>query len=157
MVTVICISFSCGNDEVAEQSKLYQQIIKTEKGIVRGVEINATPDQIKQQESKRALMDESANYLEYEYEITEEAFVVVTYHFDEKGCSEISIDTYFDTPEKTTEVIAIYQKHFTAKYGKPIVEDNLNVWHNTDKTISVELDYLSQDDGEIMLTIYATD
>ena len=151
------ILFSCGDGTPKEKSKLYDQLIKTEKGIVRGVKINDNINQIKKQEKGKFLIDESVNYLEYEYEINEEAFIVVAYHFDGKGCSEINIDTYFETEEQAKETLSLYQQHFTKKYGKPEITDDLYLWYDSKKTMSIEVDFIDKEDGEIMLTIYANE
>ena len=157
VIVVSLFSFSCTNNNDNEQSELFNQLIKTEKGIIRGVSIDDKWVQVQKAENKRNLVSKSNAHLEYEFEINEEAFIVVAYHFDDKGCSEINIDTYFDAKEQTDEAITIYLEHFTAKYGKYLAEDDMYLWKNKDKTISVELDYLDKDDGELMLTVYATE
>ena len=154
---LLFILFSCGDGTPKGKSKLYSQLIKTEKGVVRGVKINDNINQIKKQEKGKFLINESANYLEYEYEINEEAFIVVAYHFDAQGCSEINIDTYFETEEKTKEALALYQQHFSKKYGKPEISDDLYLWYDNKKTMAIEVDFIDQVDGEIMLTIYANE
>jgi hypothetical protein len=154
---LLFVLFSCGDETPKEKTGLYKQLIINEEGIIRGVKINDNINQIKSKENETFLTDESANYLEYEYEINEEAFIVVAYHFDEKGCSEINIDTYFETVEQAKETLALYQEHFSKKYGKPEITDDLYLWYGNKKKMAVEVDFIDQEDGEIMLTIYANE
>ena len=148
--------FSCENKTPIDAGVFYKDLIKTDIGIIRGVNINDKSKHIKKQEKKKALITETASFIEYEYQLENGTYIVV-YHVDSKGCSEINIDTYFNTPEKTQEVITTYQIYFDKKYGKAIIGDSLYKWSNADNSISVELDYMHQEDGEIMLTIYAKD
>lgn len=154
---MLALLISCGGDEKHNKHNLYKAVVKTEKGIIRGVKINDNISQIKKQEKKQSLIEETAAFLEYEYTLKEESFLVVAYHFDEKGCSEINIDTYFDTEKQAKEVVELYQKHFNKKYGSPTIEDELLLWNDAKKAITIEVDFLDQADGEIMLTIFANE
>lgn len=149
--TIFFILVSC-NDNLSKK-ELHKQLIKSDKGIIRGVEINNSINLVKKQENNAFLVSESLTHLEYEYAINEIEFIVVAYHFDKKGCAEINVDTYFNSEEKTEAALMLYQSYFSKKYGKPVITEGLYLWKN--KSITIEADLIDKKDGEIMLTIYA--
>ena len=153
----LILLFSCAQENKEINNNLFKHVVKTEKGTIRGVIINDEIKQVKKLEKEKFLIEETSTFLEYEYPLEEESFVVIAYLFDEKGCSEINVDTYFDSEEKAKEMITVYQKQFTQKYGEPKKEDSLLLWNDVDKTITVEVDIFNKADGEVMLTIFANE
>ena len=157
-LVIITILFSCNGDSPKEKDNIYfSQIIKTNKGIIRGVNLNDKKKQIKKKERKRAIITETNAILEYEYLLKEKGTYVVTYQFDQQGCYEIDVDIYLASADFINEAQKTLDAFFRDKYGIPTQGDSLLIWKNKEKTMTIELDYLNKSEGEMMLTIFANE
>lgn len=159
IVTLLIVGaiFSCNNNTPEPTNNYYGQIIKNDKGIVRGVNLNDKIELIKAQENGEAIIAETATIIEYEYPLDNGGTYVVAYNFDGDGCFEIDIDTYFNTEAPAQEVLNIMKTYFDKKFKQAEQDEGLYIWKNEDKSTTIELDYLNQADGEIMLTIFANE
>lgn len=153
LFVLIGILFSCG-----EIDSYYNQVLKKDSGLVRGVTLNDSKKKVKSQEKNSALIKEEGDYLlEYEYFLKEDDSYTISYSFDSEGCLEIAIATYFKEEDEAKSVLREFKNRFNEKYGTPQLEDNLYKWKNEDQTVGVELDYLTLKEGMVSLTIYAMD
>ncbi|MCO6499587.1 MAG: hypothetical protein J5I47_04310 [Vicingus serpentipes] len=155
---IITSIISCHPGSPEEKDNIYfSQIIKTDKGIIRGVNLNDEITHIKKKESKRAIVTETNTILEYEYKLKDKGTYVVTYQFDQQGCYEIDVDIYLSSPDFINDAQKTLNSFFRDKYGSPTQGDSLLVWKNKQKTMTIELDYLNKSEGEMMLTIFANE
>lgn len=158
VIIIVVKIISCSNDSVNETNKLYyNHIIKNDKGIIRGVYFNQNPQQIKKKERGKVLVTDTETILEYEYQLDTLGTYVVAYQFDQKGCYEIDIDVYLTSNDFAAEAQKTLNAYFSNKYGSPTEKENLLVWKDQQKTITVELDYLNKSEGELMLTVFANE
>jgi hypothetical protein len=158
ILLTVSVLFSCGSSQEKKPvSVLYDQIVKSEKGIIRGVNLNDKIENIKKQEDEKFIVAETESVIEYEYSLENGGSYVVAYHFDSEGCYEINVDTYFETAEPAKEVLEMLKVYFDDKFGEPENTDDLYIWNDKNKITTVELDYFNQVEGEILLTIFANE
>lgn len=82
---------SCG-----EVGTTYEQITAIKTISKRIEDINKTKTELKNSEDMVALISEEPLYLEFEYPVKENESYVIKYRFDDSGCYEIKLDTYFN-------------------------------------------------------------
>jgi len=158
VLLIITTGISC-NDELPEEldNLYFSKIIKTDKGMIRGVYLNEKIDQIKKREKNKAIVTETESILEYQYTLKEKGTYVVTYLFDNRGCYEIDVDLFLTSAEFVMEAKSTLKAYFDGKYDLPNEDESLWTWKNKQKTATIELDYLNEAEGEIMLTIFANE
>ena len=153
----ICFLFACENNN----SPYFDEILKSEKGHFRGVEIGNSITQTKALESPEFLIDEMEDYLHYDYEISMGNTYTVTYDFSgENELYEIETAIFLDVIEDADLLFENFANHFNRKYGVGKTEaDGFLSWStkssvsNSDISISIIND--SQSYG--FITIFVRD
>ena len=95
------ILVSCGG-----KGTHFEQFSKEKTFTNRILDLNKTIDQIRVEEQGN-LIKEDLNYLEYVYEVGESDSYVTTYRFDEKGCYEVGVYSYFVEEANAKNVVAV--------------------------------------------------
>ena len=110
--TIILVS--CGGE-----GTYFEQFSENKTITKRVLDLNKTIDQIRIEEQGN-LIKEDLNYLEYVYEVGESDSYVISYHFDEKGCFEVGIDSYFVEETNAKNVVdGIISEINASKFGTP--------------------------------------
>lgn len=135
-----------------EEGSMYDQISVLKTPLQRVSYLNATTIDIKKAEEKAALVRQENNFLEYEYPINEDEAYVVSYRFNEEGCFEIGIDTYFNKEGDAQNVVDGIMHDMAAEYGEPSRELDFYRWQK--EGILIELDIQNVERGMIALTIF---
>ncbi len=149
---LLLLMISCsGNGSYFEQMSKIKTIQE------RVSDLNKTLTEIRKSEKKSFLVKEDENYLEFEYPLGDNDSFKATYLFDDAGCYEVGLDTYFASEENTKlvldEIKAVFQNN--PNFGSPKDNDNLYEWSRKDGLVSVELDYQNTSKGMLVLTIFA--
>ena len=151
---LICtlILISCGG-----KGTHFEQFSDDKTFTDRILDLNKTIDQVRVEE-KGNLIDEDLNYLKYVYEVGQSDSYEISYRFDEKGCYEIGVDSYFVEEINAKNVVeGIKTEMNMSEYGAPKEDSFLCRWKNGDESISVELDYSKTKRGEFIATIFANE
>jgi hypothetical protein len=149
---IVVILFSCGNDK-----DYYEQATKKKSLIERVQDLNMSINDIRKKE-KGKLINEQLTSLEYEYKIGDNDTYVITYLFDEVGCYEIGFDGYFGTEENAKLVLDGFKNEITPEiYGVSEEDNQLYRWTKTDKSLTIELDYIDTPKGMAIATIFANE
>ena len=153
IITLFCL-FSCG-----ESGNSYEQITLIKTISQRVEDLNKTSFEIKEVEEKAALSKQDNDYLEYEYPVREDEMYVVSYRFDDGGCFEIGLDTYFNQPEDAQSVVdgIIKDLSVNSLFEAPQKDNNIYRWESLNKKVSIELDFQHTERGMIAVTIFANE
>ncbi len=152
LVFLTIILVSCGG-----KGTHFEQFSEDKAFSSRINDLNKTIEQVRVEE-KGNLIKEDLNYLEYVYEVGKSDSYVISYRFDEKGCFEVGIYSYFVQAENAKNVVdGIKLEMSTIEFGS-LKEDNMLCrWKNEDESTSVELDYSKTERGEFIATIFANE
>ena len=148
----IILIVSCEN-----KTTYYEQFVQDKSISSRIKDLNKSIEQIREIE-KGKLINEGLDRLKYEYSIGKTDRYIITYYFDEKGCLEIRLDTYFENETDTKILIEGFKQEMsTIEFKVPEENNQLYRWKNLDKSIWVELDYKDTSRGILVLTIQANE
>jgi len=148
----VLILVACGG-----KGSYFEQFSDDKTFSSRILDLNKSIDQIRVEEQGH-LIKEDLNYLEYVYEVGKSDSYVIAYRFDDKGCFEIGVYSYFvDEINAQIVVDGIKSEMNTSSYGAPKEDNYLCRWKNSDESISVELDYTKTKRGEFIATIFANE
>lgn len=148
----LLVLISCGG-----KGTHYEQFLADKSFNSRILDLNKTIDQIRVEE-KGNLIKDDLEYLEYVYEVGESDSYVITYRFDEKGCFEVGVYSYFvDEANAQNLMDGIKAEIDNSTYGAPEEANSLCRWKNNDESISIELDYSKTKRGEFIATIFANE
>lgn len=153
IVVITLMMISCGGGE----ETYFNKVNIKDGGLIRGASLNESIELIKKLEDTKSLTDEEDDYLEYEYFIKEDDSYIVTYFFDDKGCYEINLDTYFDLSTDAKSVFEGYKSHFTNKFGEAEDEDEYLTWDSEDGATTVEIDYSGLESGQVNIAAFANE
>jgi hypothetical protein len=149
---ILLILFSCGG-----KGTHYEQFSDDKTFTNRISDLNKSIEQIRIEE-KGNLIKEDLEYLEYAYEVGLSDSYVISYRFDEKGCYEVGIYSYFVEEANAQNLVdGVKKELINSTYGSPIEDNDLCRWINNDESISVEIDYSKTTRGEIIATIFANE
>lgn len=156
LVSIICvllILFTGCNSEAT----YYDELVENKSISERIVELNKSLTQIRKSESKKALIKEEYDYLKYEYKIGKDETYTVTYFFDDIGCWEVALDTYFNEEIDAQLALDKIKEELdnVEELGLAKNTNDLYQWSNKEGLVSVELDYTNVDKGMISLTAFA--
>ena len=152
IILTLLILISCGG-----KGTYFEQFSSDKTITSRISDLNKSIDQIRVEE-KGNLIEENIDYLKYVYEIGESDSYIISYRFDEKGCYEVGIDSYFVEEQNAKNVVdGIKTEMNASEYGNPKEDNFLCRWKNSDESISVELDYTKTKRGEFIATIFANE
>ncbi|OFY86698.1 MAG: hypothetical protein A3K10_09280 [Bacteroidetes bacterium RIFCSPLOWO2_12_FULL_31_6] len=132
---ILSICFLCSCDHY--KSPYFNEILKSEKGNLRGVEIGTSIENVKAAENVKFLKDEMPEYLYYDYQIDMGNGYTVTYDFSENNeLYEIEIAIYLDVIPDATILFDDFSSFLNNNYktGKK-EEDGYSTW-NTTSTLS---------------------
>ena len=126
LILSICFLFSCQT----YKSPYFNELLKTEKGNLRGAEIGMTLENVKTLENVNYLKDETPEYLNYDYNINMGNSYTVTYDFSETNeLYEIEIAIYLDVITDANELFNDFSAYFNNKYQKgKKEEDGYSTW-----------------------------
>ena len=148
ILTVIVIS--CGGKE-----SYYEQFTNDKSCTDRISSLNKHIDEIRAVEKGKLIKDD-VTLLKYVYDIGKNDTYIVSYLFDEKGCWEVGIDSYFEKAEDAQSLVnGIKAEISSSVYGNPIEDNNLCRWKNPNGLASIELDYANTARGIVIITIMA--
>jgi len=141
-----------------KHSTYFDTILKSEKGIFRGVEIGNNIETIKKTENLDFLMDNMPDYLYFDYELDMGNSYTVSYDFSEDKLYEIELAAYFDVVEDANLLFKEFSDYFNSKYGKGKIEnDGYTTWRTkdekTDNNIEIAMVNDSQDYGYLSILI----
>jgi len=113
------------------KSPFYNEILKSEKGQLRGIEIGSSIEEIKKIENKNFLKDQMADYLHYDYEMNMGNTYTVTYDFSEDNeLYEIEVAIFLDVTKDAAFLFDNFSDHFNKKYSVGRKEDDGYItWH----------------------------
>mgnify|MGYP006000849077 CR=1 FL=1 len=152
---IICIFFSCKKNI----SPFYDQILKSEQGQLRGIEIGATIEAVEQLENKEFLRDKMTDYLHYDYEISMGNTYTATYDFSsENELYEIEIAVFLDVVEDAEILFKNFSDHFNRKYSIGKTEgDGYMTWvthsKNSNNEVVISMINDSEEYGYITILI----
>ena len=141
-----------------KKSHYFNQILKSEKGIFRGVDIGESVDEVKLKEDSKFLIDDMNDYLNYDYDLDKGNSYTVTYDFSENSLYSIELSIYFEQIDKAKKLKKEFLDYFQNKYGESKTEqDGYTIWNTKDnKTknhIEIALKEDSQTYGYVSITI----
>lgn len=141
----------------SEPESYFNQLTKVKSVTERVGDLNKNIGEIRNSEKKSALIIEDEKFLEYEYPVGENDSYKASYFFDDAGCFEVGLDTYFSTEEDAKIVKEEIKKAIESDERFEVASDSNNLleWKSKDGLISIQLDYIGQDKGMISLTIFA--
>ncbi|MDG1476155.1 MAG: hypothetical protein P8Q14_03340 [Vicingaceae bacterium] len=153
----ICFLFACGNNK----SPYYEEILNSDKGQFRGVEIGSSIEQIKTLENQGFLIDEMLDYLHYDYEINMGNTYTVTYDFSEKNeLYEIETAIFLDVIEDADLLFKNFSDLFNRKYGVGKTEADGYITWNTKSSISnsdISISMINDSQSYGFITIFVRD
>ncbi|PJB14221.1 MAG: hypothetical protein CO118_09710 [Flavobacteriales bacterium CG_4_9_14_3_um_filter_32_8] len=121
LILSIFLLFSCET----YKSPYFNELLISEKGNLRGAEIGMTLENVKAIEDVKFLMDETPEYLNYDYNINMGNSYTVTYDFSETNeLYEIEIAIYLDAILDADVLFNDFSTYFNNKYKKGKKEDD---------------------------------
>ncbi len=152
-----CLLLACGQNK----SPFYEEILKSENGQLRGVEISSTVEDVKSIEDDQFLKDQMLEYLHYDYEISMGNSYTVSYDFSEDNeLYEIEVAIFLDAIEDADILFSNFSDHFNRKYSIGREEDDgYMTWH-TNSSISnsrVAISMINDSEGYGFITIFVRD
>jgi hypothetical protein len=145
------------SDRLKSHGKEIQKIIKNETGVIRGYDFGTTKQKIKETEDAQYVAD-GKDFIIYALTINEKEKAEIIYYLDEsekvKGFGVaflVSTNDMANNLEAT--LIDDFQKYFTERYGKFLVNDkNDEVWTSQDG-YTVEMGDSSEDASMVEIEI----
>ena len=157
LLFIVCLLFSCGKNK----SPFYDEILRSEQGHFRGIEIDANIETVNNLENKQFLRDKMTDYLHYDYEISMGNTYTVTYDFSEENeLYEIEMAVFLDVIEDADLLFKNFLNHFNKKYsaGKKEADGYMTWQTNTKKTNSrVTISMINDSDSYGYITILIRD
>ncbi len=145
-VALFLLIFGCTSKK---KSSLFNEIIKSEKGHFRGVELGAKIDAVRLLESPDFLLDDMPQYLHYDYEISMGNSYTVTYDFTEEILYEIEVAAYFDVVDDAKKLMQEYVDYFNGKLGNnKKEEDGFITWKTTSNLNKHKVEVAIKEDSE---------
>jgi len=136
--TILTIAFYSCNKQKSET--LFTTVMKTDKGDIRGINLNSTPETVKKIEQNKP--DSVADgYLEYRINIPDKnANVIIAYSFDQDGLysADINVKITGDTAASFNKIDTLQSKItklLIKKYGAPVkLSDEAFLWNYTSES-----------------------
>jgi hypothetical protein len=118
-------------------SSKFQKIIKTEDGILRGVNFGDNLEEVILKEDTIPLED-STQYISFTVKLDEgeDEITDVLYFFDEhKKIKGFRLDIYLNNKKAVDSLSQEFTTYFTDRYGSPVMQENKAVaWNGLDET-----------------------
>lgn len=145
-IALLLLIFGCTSKK---RSPLFNEIIKSEKGHFRGIELGAKIDAVRLLENPDFLLDDMPQYLHYDYEISMGNSYTVTYDFTEEVLYEIEIAVYFDVVDDAKKLTQEYIDYFDDKFGENKTdEDGFITWKTTSNFDKHNVEIAIKEDSE---------
>ena len=115
----IVVAFcSCDQSKpLSDYGKKFTEIIKTQDGIFRGIELGKNKKEVQEKEKPAKPKDEDDGYLYYEFPGDTGELYTVEYNFDERGLNEVRLDAYFIIPADARSLYENFKSYYKEKYG----------------------------------------
>jgi len=141
-----CFFLGCGQNK----SPYYDEILKSENGHFRGIEIGATIEDLVTIEDEQFLKDQMSDYLHYDYEMSMGNTYTVTYDFSEDNeLYEIEVAVFLDVIEDANVLFNNFSDHFNRKYSIGRKEDDgYMTWHTKSSISNSRIAILIINDSE---------
>lgn len=141
--------------QISKHSMEIQKIMKTDVGVVRGINFGATSESVKKTEDAK-FVAETPGALIYHIAINDKEYCEIIYYLDAtkkvKGFGLEFFETKNATPEE--KLIDDFQGYFNERYGNFKVNDKDDeVWTSKDGTYTVEMSDEVASDGMIEIEI----
>ena len=155
LLFIVCLLFSCGKNK----SPFYDEILRSEQGHFRGIEIDANIETVNNLENKQFLRDKMTDYLHYDYEISMGNTYTATYDFSEDNeLYEIEIAVFLDVIEDAEMLFNNFSNHFNRKYSVGKTEDDGYItWHthssNSNNRVAISMINDSESYGYVTILI----
>ncbi|MDO1444816.1 hypothetical protein Q0590_01070 [Rhodocytophaga aerolata] len=121
----------------ASYSSKFQKIIKSEEGIIRGVNFGDALEDVITREDTIPLED-STNFVSFTVALDdqEDEITDVFYYFDkQKRISGFRLDVYLDDKAAVDSLYREFTTYFTEKYGSPVIKEIKTIaWNSADNT-----------------------
>ncbi len=135
------------------------EVVKTEKGMLRGIDLGANLEEIKKAESAH-ISEESPDYLFYEFPVDSTNNYTIAYTLENNSLNEIRADIYVTNDTIAKTLCESFISYFSKRYKEPQKENNvlwswLTLYNNT--SVRIELMDESADYhhvGKLSLIIY---
>jgi hypothetical protein len=122
--------FSCKTKSISEYGNLFESVVVTSEGHLRGISIGESIEVVKDTE-KAKIMEEEADYLFYDHSMNENEFYSVAYYFDNSGLYEIMLDATLENEKRGNELFTSFHSFFTERHGNPKIEEDYYIWKTT--------------------------
>ncbi len=122
LATVAFLTVSCSNNQ---EKTLFTTVMKTDKGDIRGIKLNSSPEEVKKIEGQKP--DSTADgYLAYFINVpSKQAHLTIEYNFDNRGLysADINVKVKGDSTKSLSTIDTLQKKIrklLTKKYGPPV-------------------------------------
>ena len=125
VLSVIVLFSAC----TKEKTPYFEAILKSEKGLFRGVEMSTTMEEVKSLEDEAFLVDDMGDYLYYDFIVDTVNSFTVSYDFYENLLYEIEMAAFFKSVDDAKDLFNNFEDYFDHKYGKgKLAEDGYTSW-----------------------------
>jgi hypothetical protein len=122
--------FSCRTKDVSEYGNLFESVVITDDGQLRGASIGDDLEKIKNIEQAK-IVEEESDYLFYDQSLNENEYFNVAYYFDNTGLYEIMLDVTLENEKKGNDLFTSFHNFFTERHGNPKMEEGFYIWKTT--------------------------
>jgi len=121
----------------ASYSSKFQKIVKTEEGVIRGVDFGDALEDVITKEDTIPLED-STSFVSFTVALDnqEDEITDILYYFDDnKKINGFRLDVYLDNAQAVDSLYKEFNMYFTEKYGSPVIKEVKTIaWNAADNT-----------------------
>ncbi|MCC6691404.1 MAG: hypothetical protein IT235_07715 [Bacteroidia bacterium] len=124
-------SCSCEKSPLAEYGESFEQLMRTDSGLFRGMDLGLTKEQIKTIEPnglKEEDNNDGVNYLFYELNLDSVTTYTLAYYLPNNRLNSIEADIYLLNEPEAADLFAVFKKYFEKKYGQALVDGDFYFW-----------------------------
>lgn len=122
-----------GSSALENYSTIFQAILKTEKGMARGVKIGDNIDAIKETTLPSETPAENGKSFTEYFDDTDLNFADILYvRSPDNTVATIAIDVYIERQTAVDSLMNEFKGYFETKYGKAVVKDKSVIWQLAD-------------------------
>jgi|GEM_PF-6396549 len=163
-VLLLLIIYACGSDtsDLSRHGELFEEVVKTDKGLLRGIELGMSVEQVKEKEAVPP-SEEDSNYIYYDLYLGNDttSSLTLAYTFDTAGLATMEAEVYFSSDEHKVQLMDAFEKYLSEKYGDGAKEKGYITWKGRSgaKNIAISLGDESESAGThlLSLSIYPLD
>ena len=137
---------SCRKHPLAEYGANFEDIMRLDTGLFRGIGMGAVKAEIKAAEDENELKEEDnedgVDYLLYEYKVKADTSLsyTVAYNFpDSSKLNSIEVDIYLQNEPQGAELFNVFKKYFDKKYGAGTTEGDFMNWNCVSRGRQVQI------------------